>query len=116
MNIIFGEVGFRYILSPIQFIKTFLNNFLQVLLIGNQRDQVPTFRHINLDDEVSHLVRARKVLGDMKYLMRSVKRAAEAVGIWTKDNWDVKKANSLYTMVYGRFNFKINKRFYFLSW
>ena len=34
-----------------------LNNFLQVLLIGNQRDQVPPFRYIDWDDEVSHLVR-----------------------------------------------------------
>ena len=29
----------------------------------------------------------------MKYLMRSVKQAAEAVGIWTEDNWDVKRVN-----------------------
>ena len=46
------------------------------------------------------------MLGDMKHLMRSVKRASEAVGIWTEDNWDVKRVNSLYTMVSGRFNFK----------
>ena len=47
--------------------------------------------------------------------MRSVKQAADAVGIWTEDNWDVKRVNSLYTMVSGRFNFKINKRFDSLS-
>ena len=76
-----------------------LNNFLQVLFICNQRDQVPPFRYINQADKVSHLVIVMKVLGDMKYLMRSVKRAAEAVGIWTEDNWDVKIVNSLYTMV-----------------
>ena len=70
-----------------------LNNFLQVLLICNQRDQVPPFRYINQADKVSHLVIVMKVLGDMKYLMRSVKRAAEAVGIWTEDNWDVKIVN-----------------------
>ena len=93
-----------------------LNNFLQVWLIGNQRDQVPLFRYINRYDEVSSFVRGRKVLGDMKYLMRSVKQAAEAVGIWTEDNWDVRRVNSLYTMVYGRFNFKINKSFDSLSW
>ena len=52
---------------------------------------------------MSHLVIGRKVLGDKKYLMRSLKRAAEAVGIWTEDNWDVKRVNSLYTMVSGRF-------------
>ena len=57
-----------------------------------------------------------KLLGDMKYLMRSVKQAADAVGIWTEENRDVKRVNSLYTMVYGRFNFKINKRFDSLSW
>ena len=56
------------------------------------------------------------MLGDMKYLMRSVKRAVGAVGIWTEDNWDVKRVNSLYTMVYGRFNFKRNKMFDSLSW
>ena len=33
-----------------------LNNFLQVWLIGNQRDQVLLFRYINWADEVSHLV------------------------------------------------------------
>ena len=57
------------------------------------------------------MVRGRKVLRDMKYLMRSVKRGAEAVGIWTEDKWDVKRVNSLYTMVPGRFNILINNRF-----
>ena len=52
-----------------------LNNFLRVWLIVNKRDRVPPFRYINQDDEVYHLVRGRKVLGDMKYLMKSVKRA-----------------------------------------
>ena len=56
------------------------------------------------------------MIGDMKYLIRSVKRAAGVVGIWTEDNWDTKRVNSLYTMVYRRFNFKRNKRFYSLSW
>ena len=65
---------------------------------------------------MSHLVRGRKVLGDMKYLMSSVKQAAEVVGIWTEDNWDMKRVNSLHTMVYGRFNFKGNKKFYSLIW
>ena len=93
-----------------------LNNFLQVLLIGNQRDQFTPFRYINQADEVSHSVRGRKVLGDMKYLMMSVKQAVEAVGIWTEDNWDVKRVNSLYTIVSGRFNFKRNKSFDSFSW
>ena len=53
-----------------------LNNFLQVWLICNQRDQVLPFRYINKADEVSNFVRGSKVLGDMKYLMRSVKLAA----------------------------------------
>ena len=53
-----------------------LNNFPKVWLIGNQIDQVPPFRYINRDDEVSILVRGNKFIGDMKYLMRSVKRAA----------------------------------------
>ena len=52
----------------------------------------------------------------MKYLMRSGKLAAEAVGIWTEENWDVKIMNSLYTMVSGRFNFKINNRFDSFIW
>ena len=70
-----------------------LNNFLQFWLICNQRDQVPPFRYINWADEVYHFVRGWKVLGNMKYLMSSVKQAAEAVGIWTEDNWDVKRVN-----------------------
>ena len=65
---------------------------------------------------VSHLVRGRKVLRDMKYLMKSVKRAAVAVEIRTEDNWDVKRVYSLYTMVSWRLNFKINKRFNLLIW
>ena len=56
------------------------------------------------------------MLRDMKYLMRSVKRAAEAVGIWTEDNWDVKIVSSLYTMLYERFVIKINNMFDSLSW
>ena len=46
----------------------------------------------------------------------SVKQAAGAVGIWTEENWDVKRVYSLYTMVSGMLNFKINKRFDSLSW
>ena len=48
-------------------------------------------------------------MGDMTYLMSSVKRAAEAVGIWIEENWDMKRVNSLYTMVSGRFRLKVNK-------
>ena len=96
--------------------KLCLDNFLQVFSIGNQRDQVTPFRYINGYDEVSNLVRGRKVLEDMKYLMRSVKPAAEAVGIWTEDNWDVKRVYSLYTMVSWRLNFKINQKFDSLTW
>ena len=92
------------------------DNLLKYLLIGNQRYQVPPFIYINRVDDVSHMVRGRKVLGDMKYLMRSVKQSTGAVGIWTEDNWDVKIVNSLYTMVSGRFNFNRNKRFDTLSW
>ena len=93
-----------------------LNNFLQVLLICNQRYQVPPFRYINQSDKVSHLVIVMKVLGDMKYLMSSVKQSVDAVGIWTEENRDVKRVNSLYTVVSGRFDFKINKSFDSLSW
>ena len=64
-----------------------LNDFLQVWLIGNQIDQVSPFRCINWDNEVSRLVRGMKVLGDMNYLMRSIKQAAEAAGIMTGDNF-----------------------------
>ena len=52
----------------------------------------------------------------MKYLMRSVKRASEAVRNWTEDNCDANRVNSLFTMVFGRFSFKGNKRFDPLSW
>ena len=62
------------------------------------------------------MVIGMKVLWDMIYLMSSVKRAAEALGIWTEENWNVKRVNALYTMVSGRFIFKINKRFDLLSW
>ena len=71
--------------------------------MGNQRYQPPPFIYINWGDEVPRLVRGREIIGDMKYLMTSVKRSAEAVGIWTEENWDMKIVNSLYTMVSGRF-------------
>ena len=45
-----------------------------------------------------------------------VKRSEEAVGIWTEEHWDMKRVNSLYTMVSRRLNLKINKRFDSLSW
>ena len=45
----------------------------QVCLIGNRIYQAPQFRYINWVDEVYHLVRVIKVLGDMECLMRSVK-------------------------------------------
>ena len=93
-----------------------LNNSLQVWFIVNQRYQVPLFRYINQDDDASHSVRGSKLLGYIKYLMRSVKQAAEVVGIWTEENWDVKSVIPLYTMVSGRLVFKINKRFDSLSW
>ena len=57
------------------------------------------------------LVRGSKLIGDMKYLMRSVKQAVEAVVIWTEENWDVKIVSSLYSMVSGRLVFKINNMF-----
>ena len=50
-----------------------VNNFLQVWLICNQRDQVPLFISNNQDDDVYNLVSGWKVLGNMEYLMRSVK-------------------------------------------
>ena len=48
--------------------------------------------------------------------MRSVKQAAEAVGIWTENNWYVKRVNSLYNMLSDKFNFKIYKGGRVLSW
>ena len=93
-----------------------LNNFLHVMLIGNKRQQVPPFRYINQADEISHLVWVTKLLVDTKYLMGPVKRAAEAVGIWTEDNWNVKRVDSLYNMLSGRIHFKRNKMFDPLSW
>ena len=65
---------------------------------------------------MSPLVRGKKLIGDMKYLIRSVKQSTEPVGIWTEENWDVKRVNSSYTMVSGGFIFKRNKRINSLSW
>ena len=56
------------------------------------------------------------MLGDMIYLMSSVKLAAEVVGVCTEYHWGVKIVNSLYTMVSGRIIFKIDKKFDSLSW
>ena len=73
LNFHFGEGRFRMLPQSYTFSHGLCsNNFPQVLLIGNQRDQVTLLTYINWDDEVSRLVRGRKVLGDMKYLMRPV--------------------------------------------
>ena len=93
-----------------------LSNFLQVWFICNQIDQVPLFRYIIWSGEVYPLIRERKVIGDIKYLMKSVKIAVGAVGVWTNDHWDVKRVNLLYTMVSGRFIFKIYNSFDTFSW
>ena len=58
--------------------------------MGNQIYQVPPFRYINWADEVTHLVRGGRMLGDIKYLMRSVKQEAEVVVIWTEEHSNVK--------------------------
>ena len=55
LNIIFGEVGFICFPIPIFVFNAFVfNNFLQALLLNNQRDQVPLFRYNNQNEEVSH--------------------------------------------------------------
>ena len=56
------------------------------------------------------------MIWDKKDLMRWVKQVTEGVGIWTEENWDVKRVNSLYIMLSGKFNFKRNKRFDSLNW
>ena len=75
-----------------------LNNFPQFWLIGNQIDQFSLFRYINRSDEVYCLVRLSKVLGNMKYLMMSVKQAAGVVRIWNEDNGGVNRENLLYIL------------------
>ena len=59
--------------------------------MGNQKHQVTPLRYINRADEVSRFVRGSTGIKDVEYLMRSVKLEAEAVGIWTEENWNVKR-------------------------
>ena len=73
-------------------------------------------RYINQADEVYCSYRRRKVIGDVQYLTIPVKQAADAVGTWTEYHWDMKRVNSLYTIVSRSFNFKINHRSESLSW
>ena len=61
--------------------------------MGNKRYHVPPFICINWGDELSCLGRGRKVLGDMKYFIGSIKVAAEVVGTWAGGDWDVKRVN-----------------------
>ena len=58
-----------------------MNNFPLVWVIGNKRDQVTPLIYNIRDDDAYHLVRGRKVLRGMEYLLRSVKQAANAVRI-----------------------------------
>ena len=64
----FGVGRFHMLPQSFRFAHCFfLNNFLQVWLIGNKIYQVPLSRYINWDGDLSHLVRGRKVPGDKKY-------------------------------------------------
>ena len=48
----------------------------------------------------------------MKYLMMSAERSARGgVVIWAEEDWGVKRGNSLYTMLYGKFHFKTTVTF-----
>ena len=85
MQIVFNGRTFKYHLGGCRFHMLpqsnkfyhghCLNNSPQILLIGNHIYQFTPFIHINHEDEVSHLIRVMKVLGNMKYL----------------ENWDVKR-------------------------
>ena len=63
-----------------------LNDFLLVWLIGYQRYQVTLFRNINQTDDVYRLVRGKKFIRDMKYLIKSAQRSAEAIEIQIEDH------------------------------
>ena len=85
----YNVLGGRFHILPQSYKVSYnlcLNYSLQILLIVNRRDQVNSFRYINHFDEISHLVRVRKLIWDIKYLMSSFQRAAEAVVIWTEEN------------------------------
>ena len=56
-----------------------LNSFLQFLLIGIQKDQAHPFRYTNQEGEVYHLLRRMKLLESTKYLIRSLKLAAQEI-------------------------------------
>ena len=69
----FGGVRFHMLPQSYTFSRVLcMNGFLQVWFICNKIYQVPPFRYINKYDEVSHIFRGSKLIGDMKYLMRSV--------------------------------------------
>ena len=64
LNIIFWVGKFH---MPPQYYKfshvLCLNDFLHVLLLSNQRDQIPLLRYLNRGYEVFHLVMGRKLIG-----------------------------------------------------
>ena len=61
LNIIFRGGRFHMLPQSCKFSHSHcLDHLLQVLLISNQRDQVHTFRNINLDYEVYHILEEEK--------------------------------------------------------
>ena len=61
--------------------------------MGNQRDHFPC-KYILIRLMMCLIwLEEGKVMGYMKYLIRSVKLSAEAVEIWTEENWGVNRVN-----------------------
>ena len=84
-------------------------------VICPQSRQSAKYRIVTHNFTNEDLTNGKTLIITMIYLMRSVKKSAEVVGILTEESWDVKVVNPLYTMVSGRFNLEINKRFDSLS-
>ena len=84
-------------------------------VICPQSRQSAKYRILTHNFTNDDLTNGKTLVITMRYLMRSVKKSAEVVGIFTEESWDVKVVNPLYNMVSGRFNLKINKRFDSLS-
>ena len=61
-------------------------------------------------------VNVLSVLSQGNLAVESLIKGGEKWEFLTVDNWDVKRVYSLHTLVSGKLNFKINKRFDSLSW
>ena len=101
-----------------------LSGLFNLFLLGVGNEGVPPLSWINNGFEVEHIPRGKRVLSDMKRLMKHVECCCKNhnPNAWEENirEWSVRKVNELYNTVWRCFNFGGNAvnetRFMTISW